>query len=48
MDDEEVNTTKRYNHYCKARAKDGRKCQLYLHDGYHVENHGKSTWEDGE
>lgn len=50
MHDEDVNTTRRFTHYCRAQSKDGRVCSLYLdHESEeHVENHGKSRWKDGE
>lgn len=50
MHDEKVNTTQRYNHYCRAVAKDGRVCSLYAPHASeeHVEKHGKSRWKDGE
>ncbi len=50
MHDEEVNTTHRWNSYCRATAKDGRVCSLYSdHESeQHVEKHGKSRWNDGD
>ena len=41
----------RWSLYCKAVAKDGRKCSLYLdHKGGHKPKHGTESdrWEDGE
>ena len=39
--DEVVNTTHRYNHYCRAISKDGRKCSLYSpHEGRHKPKYG--------
>lgn len=41
MIDEQVNTTHRYGHYCRAVSKDGRKCSLYSpHEGDHLPKHG--------
>lgn len=39
--DEEINTTHRYNHYCRAVSSDGRTCSLYApHEGKHKPKHG--------
>lgn len=39
--EELVNTTHRWQHNCKAKAKDGRKCSLYSpHEGLHKPNNG--------
>lgn len=51
MQQPEVNTKTRYNHYCRAVAKDGRICSLYgPHEGKHKPRHGleQDRWEDGE
>jgi len=52
MEDEQINTTTRYNHYCRATASDGRVCSLYTpHEGVkHKPRHGieADRWEDGE
>lgn len=48
---DEINTTKRYSHYCRAEASDGRVCSLYApHEGKHKPKHGTESdrWEDGE
>ncbi|AWN03302.1 hypothetical protein PBI_CAMILLE_56 [Microbacterium phage Camille] len=47
----EINTTKRWNHYCRAEASDGRVCCLYApHEGKHKPKHGTESdrWADGE
>lgn len=49
--DEDINTTRRYNHYCHKVAKDGRKCSLYSpHEGKHKPKHGveKDRFGDDE
>lgn len=51
MIDEDVNTTHRYNRYCRAVAQDGRTCSLYApHEGKHKPRHGleKDRFSDGE
>lgn len=48
---DEVNTSTRWSHYCRAVSKDGRKCTLYApHDGKHMPNHGidKDLFGDDE
>ena len=47
--DEVINTTKRYNHYFHAVAKDGRKCSLYTpHEGKHKPKHGVEKGRFGD
>lgn len=37
----EVNTTTRYNNYCRKVSKDGRACSLYSpHEGLHKSKNG--------
>jgi len=46
-----INTTKRWNEYCRAVAKDGRVCSLYsTHPDGHLPKNGleQDRWEDGE
>lgn len=39
--DEVINTTHRYNRYCRAEHPDGRKCSLYSpHEGKHKPKQG--------
>lgn len=41
MTDAETNTNKRWSVYCRAVAKDGRRCSLYSpHEGKHKPKHG--------
>jgi hypothetical protein len=51
MEDREINTTTRWNRYCRASAKDGRVCDMYSeHEGKHRPHGGneEARWEDGE
>ena len=49
MHNAEVNTTTRWNEFCRKVAKDGRVCNLYSdHIGKHKPNNGLEAdrWED--
>lgn len=45
-----INTTQRWNAYCRAKAEDGRVCSLYSdHFGKHKKlGDDIEGWEDGE
>lgn len=44
-----INTTHRYNTYCHAVAKDGRRCSLYSpHEGKHKPKHGVESDRFGD
>jgi len=51
MGNKEINTTKRWTNFCRAKAKDGRVCKLYSPhpDGHMAKNDlEKDRWQDGE
>jgi len=51
MEPKEINTTTRWSQHCRAKAKDGRVCNLYApHDEGHMPQGGleKDRFEDGE
>lgn len=42
-----INTTHRWNHYCKAVSEEGEKCFMYTpHEGLHTTNHMKKRFND--
>lgn len=50
-EDEKINTTGRWNHYCRKKRKStGAICSLYSpHESpQHVSGHGKERWDDDE
>ena len=51
MDTPPINTTHRYDHYCRAEASDGRVCSLYSpHFGKHKPKLGLESdrFDDGD